>query len=63
MSKATWHRGEGVESSLLPLTHFNPKLRGLHDRRAETRHFASDCDSDGAKAPATTWAFARIVRL
>ena len=39
----------GVESPLLPLPHFNPELRGLHDRRAEARDLAGDCDLDGAK--------------
>ena len=28
----------GVESGSLPLPHFKPKLRGLHDQRTEVRH-------------------------
>src|SRR5713101_7922465 len=44
-----------VESFLLPLPHFNPKLRELsYDRRAEARDLARNCHSDGAKIAATT---------
>ena len=41
----------GVESGSLPLPHFNPKLRGLYDRRTEACDLACGHDSAGAKTP------------